>query len=375
MLSLSLPVFCSLSALAAEPDAPPLAIDDSYGLLERGEGDEGAREALWLAGEIMGDWEIELAGVPIDGPLLLRLCQTPAEEPLLRALREATGRPVDLEDFLLFLDDVLLAEERRGECLDVGSGRARSAGILVHPDEVYKDKPRPYGRRDSLAVDTPPSQQSFEPAVDGDLLGPEWTMRFRNPSERDELLAALAVARPESDFAARARSLLQQLEEQDCQVWLTSTERSRERGYLMWGAYLLSRSEDEPALQAGLARLGAANREWHLQVPIDWAHPQGWRATVAAARAMADAYDVVYATENGARWSRHYGGRAFDLVAVGLPRSLALRAPDGEQRVFDLSEPSQTRDLSLSPELVRWIETHFGFEKLEKDYPHWSDGE
>ncbi len=371
---LSLPFLCSLSVLAAEPDAPPLPIDDSFGLLERGEGDEGAREALWLAGQILGDWEIELAGVPIDGPFLLSIAEAPAEEPLLRALRETTGRPIDLEDFLLFLDDVLLAEERRGECLDVGSGRARSAGILVHPDEVYKNKPRTYGRRDSLAVDTPPPQESFEPAADGDLLGPAWTMRFRNPSERDELLAALAAARPESDFAARAESLLVQLEQQDCQVWLTSTERSRERGYLMWGAYLLSRAEDEPALQAGLAKLENARREWRLDVPITWSHPQGWQATKRAARAMADAYDVVYATENGARWSRHYGGRAFDLVAVGLPRSLTLRAPDGQERVFDLSEPSQTRDLSLSPGLVSWIEDHFGFEKLRKDYPHWDDG-
>ena len=62
-----------------------------------------------------------------------------------------------------------------------------------------------------------------------------------------------------------------------------------------------------------------------------------------------------------------------DLVALGLPRRLALRAPGGEMRRFDLSHPEQPRDLSLTPELIEWVERHFGLEKLEADYPHWND--
>ena len=66
-------------------------------------------------------------------------------------------------------------------------------------------------------------------------------------------------------------------------------------------------------------------------------------------------------------------GDRVDVVALGLPRSLSLTAPDGETRSFDLSDPSQPRDLSLTPELIDWIEQHFGFEKLKADYPHWND--
>ena len=88
---------------------------------------------------------------------------------------------------------------------------------------------------------------------------------------------------------------------------------------------------------------------------------------------MADTYEVVYATEQGARSSNHYEGTAVDLVALGLPRRLTLRAPGGETRRFDLSHPEEPRDLSLTPELIEWVEQHFGLEKLEADYPHWND--
>ena len=64
---------------------------------------------------------------------------------------------------------------------------------------------------------------------------------------------------------------------------------------------------------------------------------------------------------------------AVDLVAVGLPRVLVLEGPSGERRRFDLSRPDEPLDLSLSPELIDWIERHFGLEKVASDYPHWND--
>jgi hypothetical protein len=73
------------------------------------------------------------------------------------------------------------------------------------------------------------------------------------------------------------------------------------------------------------------------------------------------------------RSSNHYEGTAVDLVALGLPRRLALQAPDGNTGRFDLSHPEQPRDLSLTPELIEWVEKHFELEKLEGDYPHWND--
>jgi hypothetical protein len=50
-------------------------------------------------------------------------------------------------------------------------------------------------------------------------------------------------------------------------------------------------------------------------------------------------------------------------------------APDGAGRSFDLMEANQTRDLSLTPELIEWIEAHFQLSKLRSDYPHWDDAQ
>jgi hypothetical protein len=62
-----------------------------------------------------------------------------------------------------------------------------------------------------------------------------------------------------------------------------------------------------------------------------------------------------------------------DLTAIALPRKLQLTAPDGERRTFDLSAAHQPRDLSLTPEIIEWVEQHFQMEKVRLDYPHWND--
>lgn len=359
-----------------QPEMPyvplrPLPIDRSWEVLEYS---DDPRDVLRQAGELLGDWTIELAGVPIDGEWLLELADTPDDEPILRATREKAGRPIDLDDFLLFLDDVLVAgETRRGEPFVVHSGRARAAGILVHPDDVFRSRPRRYGDKHELAVDAPPPPSSHPPAEDGDPPGPGWTMRYQNPGSQTERYAALAEERPDSGFASRVASLLAQIEEQGGSTFVSATVRRRERGYLMWGAFVLSRATSEAEVDRLVARLNRRNREWGLDVPITWKHPDGWLATTEAARHMADAYDVVYATEGGARNSNHYGGAAVDFVAIDLPRELVLHAPDGEVATFDLSDPANTRDLSLTPPLIRWIEEHFQMRKLDSDYPHWSD--
>jgi hypothetical protein len=333
-----------------------------------------SREMLAQAGELLGGWSVEIAGVAVDGPRLSAIASSEDSE-LLRAAREDLGRPVDLDDLILLLDDVLVAGQagRRGEDFCFTSGRLRSAGVLVHPDEVFKGKVRSYGGKESISVDRPEPPASYPPAADGDLLGPNWSARYQNPSAREPMIAALAEQRPEADYAARIEHLLQQFEAQGAEVWVTSTVRSRHRGYLMWGAFLISRAESEAQLNEVLARLEAVNVEWKLNVPIQWRHPEGWEANVEAGRQMAEAYDVVYATENGARWSKHYSGVAADFVVLDLPRSVTLTARDGASQTFDLSDPRQPRDLSLTPELIDWVEQHYGFEKLNSDYPHWDD--
>jgi len=353
----------------------PMSANREWDVLKPINPTRDVRAVLRDAATELGDWEIDLAGIKIDGAFLAELADGELEEPITRHIREKTKRAIDVADFLYFLDDVLKAGQdgRRGEPLFVHAGRARSAGILVHPDDVFKGKPRQYPRRKTLSVDEPRPQAEYPPAEDNDPLGPNWTTRFKNPSDAAEMYLALAKTRPQATYASRIASLLAQIERQGAEVYVTSTVRNKHRGYLMWGGFTLSKATSEAAVDEQIALLNLRNEEWGLNAPITWAHPDGWEATVEAARVMTDTYDVVYATEKGAKYSNHYGGEAADFVAIGLPRELTLHAPDGEHRVFDLSDPEQTRDLSLTPELIGWVSEHYGFRKLESDYPHWND--
>jgi hypothetical protein len=361
-----------LLAATAASAAGRIATDRDWDRLPPPEA-RGARATLAAAAPVVRGWPVRLAGVEITAELLTQLARTPDGEPLLRATREAIGRPVDLNDFLLLLDDLALAADQglRGTPVFLPSGRARAAGILLHPDDVFEGEPRRYGER-PLAIDQPPRPAELEPAADGDPLGPRWTARYRNPGDEEAMLAALDAGGG-GDFADRIRSLLRQLRAQGAEAYVSSTVRSRERGYLIYGAFLMSRADTPGELRERAAKLERLNREWGLNIPIRWRHPDGWQATAAAARKMAAAYNVVYATERGARYSIHYGAGAADFAAMDLPRTLELTAPDGTRRRFDLSDPEHPRDLNLAPELIRWIEAHFGFRKLHHDYPHWAD--
>ena len=362
------------SVSAAEP-ARSLEPDRRFDVIPLPPWPGGPGEALAFAGEALGEWEIHLAGVTVSGPRLVALAAQTGPEPMEVKVREDLGRPVDLEDFIFFLDDVLRlgASGRRGEVVWVTPGRARSSGILLHPDDVFGGPPRVYGSRGPLSIDAPRPQLNLSPASDGDPPGPRWAARYRNPSQEAEQLAALEAYPGGESFAGRVRSLIAQLREQGAEVYLNSTVRSRERGYLMWGAFLLGRASGEADLRARVRQLEEARSEWGLSVPIRWLAWGDWERTRDASREMAETYEVVFATREGARASDHYAGRAVDLVALALPRRLILRAPDGELARFDLSGINEARDLSLSPELIGWLEVNFGLHKLRADYPHWSN--
>ena len=357
----------------AEP-LEPIAIDREWDVMQP-PGDD-LRAGLLRAGELLGDWTLRVAGTSFDGHRLVEIANSAPDEPIVRVLREALRRPFDLLDFLYFLDDVLAAGEagRRGEPFFVSAGRARGRGVLLHPKDVFAPiKPVVYpNRKSEIAVDEPLPQESFPRAEDGEALGPNWTMRYRTPTDPPEMFRTLADKRPESTFASRMAALTSQLEQQGADVYLTSFLRYRERGYLMWGAFLLRKCTTSSCVGKTTSKLEAANKSW-AHVDIRWSHADGWRATKEAARQMADAYDVVYATERGARYSNHYDGTAADFVAMGLPRELELFAPNGAHRVFDLSGADQARDLSLTPEVISWIEANFTLRKLKSDHPHWND--
>lgn len=338
---------------------------------------QGLRQFYEQAGGLLGDWTIVVSGMEIDGPRLVELSKKSPDEPFVRVVREDFRFPVDVQDFVYFLDDVLLAGKRglRGKQVWVLPGRGRAAGLLVHPDDVFrKNRPRVYGQPErKLAIDKPTPQPELPPAQDGDPLGPNWVTRFKNPVGDRAKLEALEKINPSRTLAARTASLLGQLREQGCETGLYTTVRNRRRGYLMYGAYTLSKLKTQPGVRRAVRKLDRLNRAWDLNVKIRWYHPKGWRATIEAARKMAEAYPVTYATTYGARKSKHYDGEAVDIGAYGLPRRLTLKAPDGEERVFDLSAPHHNRDVNLTPELIEWIERKFQLEKLKFDYPHWND--
>ncbi len=331
------------------------------------------RSKLREAGAKLGKGRISLAGQWVDGSTLTAWSNIDEQEPLTRGIREALERPVDVEDFLLFVDDLL----RSGSDLEatpahLPAGRARAIGVLLHPDDIFRtDRPRLYGAIDKVPLEEPEPQDDLTPPPDGAVVGPDWAARYQQPETEEGRLETLAAANPV--FAARMRLLIEQLKAQGAMLVVESTVRKRERGYLLYGSFLLSRAQSRGQLRRHIKRLKRYNRAWGLNVPIRWRHPDGWTATVDAARQLADTYGVVYATKRGARSSDHYDGDAIDLFVVNLPRQLKLTAPDGAEWTADLSAPDQSRDLSLTPEVIEWIEAHFGVKKLRRDYPHWSD--
>ncbi len=337
----------------------------------------GLRSLYRQAGRLLGDWTIVVAGMEIDGPRLAEIAEKAPDEPFVRVVREDLRIPVDVDDFVYFLDDVLLAGKKglRGKQVWVLPGRGRAAGLLVHPDDVFrKNRPRVYGQPERrLAIDKPTPQPDLPPAQDGDPLGPNWVTRYKNPVGDEAKLEALRKINPSKTLAERTASLLGQLREQGCEVGLYTTVRNRRRGYLMYGAYTLSKLKTQRGVRRAIRKLTRLNRSWGLNAPIRWYHPGGWRATIEAARKMAEAYPVTYATLYGAKKSKHYDGEAVDIGAYGLPRKVTLKAPDGEVKVFDLSDPRHNRDLNLTPELIEWVEKKFQLEKLKFDYPHWND--
>jgi hypothetical protein len=317
---------------------------------------------------------ILLAELTVDADVLRSLAAAVKADHPTRALREGVGRAVDPEDFVRLLDDACRQKDRTDlpDPLVVSPGRGRAAGVLVHPKEVFGDVTIRYGEGGGeLPVDMPLDYRTLERPEDGAVIGPRWAARYLEPEADDDKLSALRAANP--DFGRRIEHLVRQLRGQGAFVQIESAVRSRERGFLLYASFILGRAGSEVELANRIRKLDRLKAAWNLDIPIAWRHPGDWSQTADAARQLADTYGVVYATAGGARRSRHYDGNAVDLVAVALPRQLELEAPDGATAAFDLSDVEHTRELSLAPELIEWVEAHYGVRKLKRDYPHWSD--
>ena len=337
---------------------------------------EGSQRAvLSEAADYLADYKFHFAGTNIDAARLRTIVRLSDENNLTTTLRENIKQPVDTYDFLLFLDD-LIFQYRSGRLRNthvwITSGRARRAGVLLHPDDIFKNRPRNYGETSEyLDIDRPKRPENLNPAADGDLLGANWSARYRNAPTGQKRLKELGRKNP--DFTRRIRLLLNQLEKHGARVAVHSAYRKRERGYLMWGAFILSRSSSKKETERIVSELDQVNRKNKLDVRIVWMDPAGWRQTVKRAKEMADAYDVVYATRRGALKSDHYDANAVDITATGLPSRLKLVSPSGVKKIFDLSGKNQSRDLNLTLEIIDWVEKNFQFQKLRSDYSHWSD--
>ncbi|HRX17195.1 MAG TPA: hypothetical protein P5123_12835 [Spirochaetota bacterium] len=333
------------------------------------------RLVLGEAAGYLKDYKFYFAGTSIDSGRLRAIVGSSSEDNLTTVIRDNIKQPVDTYDFLLFLDDLIYhyrGGKLRNKRVWITSGRARRAGILLHPDDVFENRPRNYGENSkTLDIDRPKRPDNLRPANDGDLLGANWSARYKNASTSQKRLIELERKNP--DFTKRTRLLLNQLEKQGALVAVHSAYRKRERGYLMWGAFLLSRSKSKKETERIISELEKVNLNNKLNVRIVWMDPKGWQQTVKRAKEMADAYDVVYATKHGALKSDHYDSKAVDITATGLPARLKLVSPSGVKKIFDLSGENQSRDLNLTPEIIDWVEKNFYFKKLRSDYPHWSD--
>ena len=305
------------------PPHRTIQTDRKMDVLKWQKGPQRQRRMIQQAGELLSGWTFFLADAQIDGPLLVSTAQKSPTEPFVRVVREELRRPIDVDDFIFFLDDVLRAgkDGLRGFRFRVSAQRARTAGILVHPEEIFQKRTRLYGKsRLRIYVDRLQLPVSLEEGPHNNLVGSFWSDYYQEPGEEIAKLKLLTEANPSSTFAQRVESLIKQLRDQGSLVRLESAVRSPKRGYLMWGAWTLSRQRGPKAVWREIRRLRRANRHWDLNLPIEWSHPKGWRATVRAAKMMAAALDVVFATPQGARNSKHYKGQAVDLIAVGLPR-------------------------------------------------------
>lgn len=333
------------------------------------------RAILRVLGQQMQGAVISISGVRITAARLSKWSRIPTEESLEQQVRQSMRRPLKLEGFHYFVDDVLnLPPERLAKAVVLTSFRGRKLAVLMHPEEVFENKIRRYPNDETgVNIDKPATPRFYSPAKNGQLLGPQWTARFPNPRGERAKFSRLREMVPGYDFHKRISSLVKQFRAQGAEAYVDSTVRSKERGYLIWGSYVLSQVETKEGYQIALAELNAARIEWKLHVPVVWQHSAGWRAGVESARTMAETYGVTYATREGARASNHYDGLAVDMTVVGLPSTVTPLAPDGEKRTFNLSDPEHSRDLSLSPELIAWIEQKYRLVKLKLDYPHWDD--
>ena len=279
---------------------------------------------------------------------------------------------------MYFLDDVLKAGDQglRGRPVVVSPSEARDAGIALSPEEALLHKsPRRYGTQRARLVHEPsPPENLTQPETeDGPALvgtSASETQPTRPPSWQSWARRTLILRSACRCFDQLAIQHDANDKSLDVPVDLSSTVPGR--GYLMFGAYSLSQAKrrlswnqivytSSPDVEAERWQTAALSPRPLLRtkdLSTSPGAPAGWtEATRDAAESMRATFGVAKATKNGALHSNHIRGFAADITANALPR-FRPEYPDGAKVTFDLSGDDESRDLSLTPKVITWINQH-----------------
>lgn len=102
-------VVTNLSVVTRAEPHTFIAINRDLEIIKPRRGRQALRRQFEQAGKLLGNWKIVIAGIEIDGPRLVRISQSSPKEPFVRLVREDLRIPVDVADFVYFIDDVLAA--------------------------------------------------------------------------------------------------------------------------------------------------------------------------------------------------------------------------------------------------------------------------
>ncbi|OWQ46114.1 hypothetical protein CDL60_16030 [Roseateles noduli] len=166
--------------------------------------------------------------------------------------------------------------------------------------------------------------------------GAQWVARFPGSAKVDDL---------EPVFKEKLKSFLAALKEAGASVAIAATYRPRKRAYLMHYCVRIVKGEIKadkvPAMEG---------------VDIDWNHEDD-AASVKAAQAMMDAYDIVFPP---ALISRHTERAAVDMT---ISKIIGKKIKDAEGNEVEIKALSDLHPVGKS----------YGVIKLVSDKPHWSD--
>ena len=177
--------------------------------------------------------------------------------------------------------------------------------------------------------------------------GASWTTQFPTSTSTTDL---------DPSFRPNAENFISALTAAGASVDISTTERPKERAYLMHYAWKIAKEGMDPSAVPAMAG-----------VNIDWVHKKAdgtpdLAKSKAAAQAMVDAYQIVYAPVLS---SRHTERLAVDMT-ISWTGPLKIKNATGTE--VNITSTPRT---GTNADLIQVGKT-YGVIKLESDPPHWS---